>query len=100
MSDVTREEFNLALERVRATEDRLEKIDTGGTRGVGVLAVQVSELTKDVGAVQTQLEQHRAEHAEETRARQSSRRLVIGWGIVVFAALESPLITLLITHKP
>jgi hypothetical protein len=97
---VTRDEFNLALERIRANEQRLDEIDRIGTRGVAVLAVQVSELTKDVGAVQTQLEGHRREHAQEVRDRRSTRRLIIGWGIILFAALESPLVALLITHKP
>lgn len=95
---VSREEFNLALDRIRASEDRLERIDTGGTRGVAVLAVQVSELTKDVGAVQHQLEAHRLEHVQESKDRRSGRRVITGWAIALFVAVESPLLTLLISH--
>ena len=75
---------------------RLDEIDRTGTRGVGVLAVQVTELTKDVAGVQAQIEEHRREHEQDARLRVSSRRWAIGIAVVLFAALESPIVTLLL----
>jgi hypothetical protein len=96
---VTRDEFSMLREQVAENARRLDEIDRLGTRGVAVVAVQVSELTKDVGAVQTELERHRAEHEADARARASGRRWAVGIGAVLFAAVESPLVTLLLTRR-
>jgi hypothetical protein len=95
---VSRDEFTMLRDLVTENARRLDEIDRTGTRGVAVLAVQVSELTKDVGGVQTQLEEHRREHVADARARVSARRWAVGIGAVLFAAVESPLVTLLLTR--
>jgi hypothetical protein len=100
MSEVSRDEFTMLRDQVAEYGRRLDEIDRIGTRGVAVLAVQVSELTKDVGAVQRQLEAHHQEHQADAKARQVSRRWAVTIGATLFAAVESPLVALLITHRP
>jgi hypothetical protein len=98
VSEVTRDEFSMLREQVNDNARRIEAIDQGGTRGVAVLAVQVSELTKDVGQVQHQLEEHHKEHEKEAKARVTARRWAIGLAAGLFAAVESPLVTLLLSR--
>ncbi len=43
--------------------------------GVAVLAVQLTEVIKDVTAVQSELAAHRLEHKEEKRDRETQRQL-------------------------
>jgi hypothetical protein len=62
------------------------------------LAVQVAEVIKDVTEVRSELREHRKEHETERAARASQRRWMIGLIVVLFAAVESPLVTLLITR--
>lgn len=85
-------------DRVSENARRLDEIDRLGTRGVAILGVQVQELSKDLGGVQHQLELHQREHEQDARDRRTSRRWAIGIGCALFAAIESPLVTLLISH--
>jgi hypothetical protein len=98
MSEVSRDEFAMLREQVADSARRLDEIDRIGTRGVAVLAVQVAELSKDMGAVQAQMIKHQQEHEADARARVSARRWAVGIGAVLFAAVESPLVTLLLTR--
>jgi len=86
-------------EQVADNARRLDDIDRMGTRGVAVLAVQVGELTKDVGAVQLQMENHRKEHEADVKARVLARRWAVGIGLAVFTAIESPLVALLVSRR-
>jgi len=95
---VSRGEFAQAMERIRAAEMKLDEMDRTGTRGVGVLAVQVAELSRDLGGMQRQMEAHHREHEQDLRDRRSQRRWAAGIIAALFAALESPLITLLLSR--
>jgi len=79
-------------------ERKMESIDQRGTRGVAVLAVQVQELAKDVARLELSIESHRGEHQAEMRIRTSSRRWVVGMVVAAIAAVDGPLITVLLAH--
>lgn len=55
----------------------LSSLDATGTRGtvaaVGVVQVQITELTRDVGGVSARLDQHESEHRETARAAERER---------------------------
>ena len=59
--------------------------------GVAVLAAQLTEVIKDVSAVQVQLEAHREEHRQAERDRASGRRWLIATAIGIVTAVEIPL---------
>lgn len=84
---VSREEF-------RDLVRRIDGMDTGGTRGVGVLGVQVAEVIKDVAEVRAELRDHRQQHDEEARARVVARRWQVGTIIALGAVIETPLLYL------
>lgn len=88
-------EFAMLSERVNDNARRLETIDQGGTRGVAVLAAQISEVIKDVADLRQELRDHDRQHAEEKRARTITRRWVITAVIAVLALVETPLILIL-----
>lgn len=83
------------LERL---EHKIEAIDQTGTRGVAVLAVQVQEIAKDLAKLEQSIEHHRGEHRTEMRIRTSSRRWIIGMVVAAIAAVDGPLITVLLAH--
>jgi hypothetical protein len=83
--DVSRHEF-AALQR------RVDDMDRSGTRGVAVLALQVQELSKDFA-------KHELAHDEERRARASNRKWVAMLIIAVIAAVDGPIVAVLLaTH--
>lgn len=84
---VSRDEYRDLVRRVDA-------IDAAGTRGVGVLAVQVAEVIKDMSDVRTELKDHRRDHEAESRARVVARRWTIGTVIALAAVIETPLLYL------
>lgn len=79
---VSREEFDRLAHRVDA-------IDASGTRGVAVLAVQMQELTKD-------LSRHEEKHDRAEAARAASRRWMIGAVIALVAAIDGPVVTVVL----
>ena len=83
----------------------------GGTRGVAVLAVQVQQIaqdvarleqamTKDVARLERRLEATMAEHSDahdaERAGRMNSRRWIVGAVIALIAAIDGPLVTVLL----
>ena len=90
MTDVTRDEFQMALEQIRTNANRLDEIDRSGTRGVGVLAMQVAELGKDMGQMQQQMSDHERNHKEDAAkaeaAKVSARRFRVTAGLAAVAA--------------
>jgi len=99
---VTREEF-AELARL------VDTIDAGGTRGtiaaVSTLSSQMVEVIKDVNDLKGDLSAHRQEHVAEQHARTKEHaaraartRWIIGTIVVLFAAVEAPLLTLLFSH--
>jgi hypothetical protein len=79
---VTRAEFN-------GLATRVEWLDEHGTRGVGALQVQVTGLARDMGKLETAIDQHERLHAVEARERMVTRRWLI-------ASVLIPTLTVLI----
>jgi len=98
-SPVSREEFHMLRQAVVENARRLDEIDRAGTRGVGALYVQITEVIKDVASVQTDLtafrRDHQAQHGAELAARTSGRRWAIGTALVAMASLWAPLLYLI-----
>lgn len=74
--------------------ERVEAIDAHGTRGIGAIQLQVTELIKDVTELRadtrTWQEGHGRQHAADQRDRVTGRRWLIGTaiaGIVAMAAI-------------
>jgi len=64
-----------------------------------VLAVQLTEVIKDVADLRSELRDHRAEHKEESAARSAARWKLIFVALTLFAAIEGPLLTLVLTRR-
>jgi hypothetical protein len=89
---VSREEY---LELLR----RIDSMDLTGTRGVAVLGVQLQEVAKDVGKLEKQLEDHRHEHQAAESARVNARRWLIAMIITAVAAIDGPMVTLILSTR-
>ena len=74
---------------LRMITRRLDQIDATGTRGVAVLAVQVQELAKDWA-------RHEQAHETERRERAAGRRWLIGMAVAAIAAIDGPIVTVLL----
>jgi len=100
MSDeqVSRGEFTMLANTVSENQRRLDMIDQSGTRGVGVLQVQITDLAKDIARLDLRLDGHEHEHEVERKERSSARWKLAALVVALFAAIEGPLITLLLTH--
>src|SRR5215472_5899343 len=65
--------------------DEVKRIDDHGSRGVGVIQSQLTDLVKDMtelkSEVNTRFEGHQREHDRESRDRMAARRWLIGIGI-------------------
>lgn len=70
---------------------RIDAMDATGTRGLAVLAVQVQEIAKD-------LARHEVMHQNEAAARAATRRWLVGAVIAVIAAVDGPVVTVLLAH--
>ena len=85
--------------RIGNLELRVNWLDEHGTRGVGALQIQVTQLVRDVTKVEERLDRQDAEldrrFDDAERKRAASRRWAWGWAIAAVIALETPLITLL-----
>lgn len=80
-----------SAERMGRIESRLDSIDAMGTRGLAVLAVQVQEIAKDMA-------KHEVKHDADTAARATARRWIIGAAIAAIAAIDGPLVTVILNH--
>lgn len=96
---VTRGEFSMLAQQVASNERRIESLDTSGTRGVGIVQAQLTDLTKDVAGLSTRLDKHEQEHRQEAADRRSRARWVVGTAIAFFAMIEGPLIWLVSRGK-
>lgn len=85
---VTREEFARFADRVMT---RMEHMDSTGTRGVAVLAVQMQELAKDMAA-------HEVKHDREVADRQSSRKWWLMAALAAVAAVDGPIVTVILAR--
>ena len=86
---ITRSEFNDLRRRVDA-------MDSGGTRGVAVLGVQLQEVAKDVARLESQMTEHQHEHQAAVSARAAGRRWLIAVVIAAIAAIDGPIVTVLL----
>lgn len=81
MTDITRGEFDLLAKMVSDNRSRMENIDSGGTRGVTGVQVQLAEVVKDVVSLQAEVtakfEAHAKQHDQDRRERVSGRRWLI-----------------------
>lgn len=100
--EVSRGEFDMLARTVAENGRRLDTIDMSGTRGVGVVQVQLTELAKDVSALTTRMDRHIDDHEKEEKARLAQRRTtarwIIGTMIALVAVIETPLIYLISLH--
>lgn len=78
---------------------RLDHIDETGTRGVGVVAVQIQQLAKDITAEGLKIEAHINEHRQAERDRVKGRRWLIGTVIAAVAAVDVPTVFVLVHRR-
>jgi hypothetical protein len=82
MSDISRPEFDMLMATVTANQLRMEGIDVHGTRGIGTVQAQLTEVVKDLAELKASGEswqvKHTVEHADEKRERVTGRRWLIG----------------------
>lgn len=86
---VSQAEFDLLVRRLDASDRRMDQIDQGGTRGVGVLALQIQELTKDFVT-------HEQLHSRERLERSTMRKWLIATLIGLVGAIDGPIVAVLL----
>jgi hypothetical protein len=104
---VTRRELDIlraqADEKHREQDMRLAALDQGGSRGVIGLQVQLQDLTKEVTRLRADMDHrfdaHEQEHKDDSRARVVSRRWLTGSIIAAIAAVDGPLVTILLARR-
>jgi hypothetical protein len=79
MTEVTRADLTALSQRI---DQRMDWLDAHGTRGVGTLQVQVTELAKDLGRIEQAQEAHVRLHEQEARDRASTRRWLVASVII------------------
>jgi hypothetical protein len=84
---VTREEFSRFADRITG---RIDQMDSTGTRGVAVLAVQMQELAKDMAA-------HEVKHDREMSDRRSTHKWWVMAAIAAIAAIDGPIVTVVLS---
>lgn len=84
-------EFRQFLDTYNSLARRVESMDQGGTRGVAVIQVQVTGLTKQLSDLETDMRTwqvaHSATHDAEATRRLSGRRWAVGTAIACLGAL-------------
>jgi hypothetical protein len=78
---------------------RVDAMDMAGTRGVAVLGVQLQEVAKDVAKLEGQMESHRREHVSDEASRVSARRWIIATIIAAVAAVDGPVLTIVLAAR-
>lgn len=78
--------------RVTAGEQRFDSMDRSGTRGVGVVQEQLTDLRGDVAGLMARMETHERNHVAEAKERLAGRRWAIGALIAFAAILETPIL--------
>lgn len=72
---------------------RVDDMDTHGTRGVGAIQLQVGELVKDLADMRAETRtwqgQHERSHERDARDRITARRWLIGVGVAGVAAMTT-----------
>lgn len=70
---------------------RLEAIDQGGTRGVAVLQLQITDLAKDFAG-------HEKLHEVAQSRALTGRRWAIALAVAAIAAIDGPMVTILLSR--
>jgi hypothetical protein len=64
---------------------RVDQIDSGGTRGVGIIQNQITDLIKEVAELKQETRAwqttHETQHEKDERDRTTGRRWLVGTGI-------------------
>lgn len=68
---------------------RVNSIDEHGTRGVGTIQTQLTELVKDVAKLEARLDAHAALHEREAKERVTGRRWLVGTGIAMLGSMAA-----------
>jgi hypothetical protein len=84
MIEVTRGEFDMLARRVDENARRLDSIDSTGTRGVGVLQLQITDLAKDFAA-------HEKQHEIQESRRAGARRWAWSMAVAGVASMAAAL---------
>ena len=84
---VSRREFDDLRAMVTRNGQRMDWLDEHGTRGVGSLQLQVTELAKDVAKVEAAQEAHVIAHQAESRERRDQVRSTTRWYIGLMAGI-------------
>lgn len=73
--------------------DELHRLDDHGSRGVGVIQTQLTDLVKDMTEMKSEMnsrfEAHQRVHDQDHNDRISGRRWLIGTGIAGIAAMAA-----------
>lgn len=91
---VTRGEFDLLKQIVADNQMRLLSIDEHGTRGVGIVQVQLNEVIKDLADL-------KLSHEQEKQARRTTGKWLVGTIIafmVMAATVLGTVVQLASTH--
>lgn len=83
---VTRGEFDLLKQIVADNQQRLLSIDEHGTRGVGIVQVQLNEVIKDLAEL-------KLSHEQEKASRRATGKWLIGTVIAFMAMAAAVIIT-------
>jgi hypothetical protein len=86
---ITRDEFGMLRDQVRDNAGRLDAIDSTGTRGVAVIAAQVTDVIKDVAELRNELGKHEDKHVAEEKARVAGRRWALGFACAGLASMAA-----------
>jgi len=85
-------------------EGRVEAIDAGGTRGMGAITVQITDLARAMGELRGQdqawQQAHERQHAADAAERARARRWLVSIGLAGVTALAGlyPLIAVVSAH--
>lgn len=104
MSDdggVTRGEFDLLKQMVAQAQNRIDTIDSSGTKGVAVVQSQLTDLAKDMVRLETEMDkrfdEHLRVHVADQRDRVTGRRWLAGTVIAALVLLVA-ILGLIIQH--
>jgi hypothetical protein len=95
---VTRGEFELLRQMVTTNETRLASIDQGGTRGVGIVQSQLTDVVKDLvelkADINARFDAHMKTHEQDERDRVTARRYTLTTIIAAMAVIVGLLLNI------
>ena len=79
-------------------KERLLTLETQGPRALGVLEARVTDLTEQVRLVRRAISDHDQAHVQAEQGRRADRRWLVGAIIAGIAAIDGPLVTILLSR--